>query len=493
LGPEQIFARLPETEALSQFPEVARVDALAISVEYRFAPGETRDGASLRVPLLAVPGLTRAGVDAAVPGLAEPRIEALLRSLPREARRNLIPIGDTAREFLAAVGADAGAGAGVGAGVGAGASSAPVADPHSLKVWLKEQRGIPDSLLRFDLGAVPAHLMPQLAVTVEGRDVAYAKSLAELRRETAKAARADLDRRARTACGLIGTWRGFAIDELPDTAPLVLEQGTVWVFPTLTHAAQGLEVRYEWSAAEASRLWRQGATQLARIMLGAQARDLGKSLSGNASLLLAASPYAHSANLIDALLQLAFSRACFGDTEAPRTRAAFEQAVDQGRARLHPCLEEIVADASGWLAEARAVRLALDDPRTALSADGLKESNEHLRRLLNPRALESTASDWLRQLPRYLKAEQRRWQRNAARGGEPANIVRELRAWSARFQTLEKALNAELRWIPQLAELQHWIEEYRVSLYAQELKTLGPVSAARLETRAAEIDAWMAR
>ena len=50
-----------------------------------------------------------------------------------------------------------------------------------------------------------------------------------------------------------------------------------------------------------------------------------------------------------------------------------------------------------------------------------------------------------------------------------------------------------MRWIPELDELQGWIEEYRVSLYAQELKTLGPISAARLEQRAAEIEAWLTR
>lgn len=480
LGPEQIFARLPETEALSRFPEIARVDALSIPVEYRFAPGESQDGARLRIPLLALPGVTRAGVDAAVPGLAEPRIEALLRSLPKEARRNLIPIGDTAREFLAAVEA-------------AGAQRPAVADAHSLTMWLKERRGIPDALIRFDLGAVPAHLVPQLAVTVEGRDIAHAKSLAELRRETAGAARADLDRRARAAYGLIGAWRRFELDSLPESEPLALEQGTVWVFPTLMRTAQGLEVRYEWSAAEAARSWREGAARLARVLLAVQDRDLGKSLSGNAALLLAASPYAESADLIDALLQRTFRAACFGDAEAPRSRAAFERAIDQGRARLHPCLDEIVAGMVSWLVEARAVRRALDDPRTALSADAAEESREHLRRLLKPAALESTSPDWLRQLPRYLKAEERRWQRNAARGGEPATVVRELRAWSVRYQALQTKVHAELRWIAQLSELQQWIEEYRVSLYAQELKTLGPISAARLQARAAEIEAWIAR
>jgi ATP-dependent helicase HrpA len=228
-------------------------------------------------------------------------------------------------------------------------------------------------------------------------------------------------------------------------------------------------------------------------MLGSQARDLAKIVAGNASLLLAASPYARSDELIEALLQMAFRRACFSDAPAPRSKAAFDAAVDQGRARLHPSLEQIIADALRWFAEARNVRRALDDPGSARSSDAAQESHEHLRRLLNAAALESLPVEWLRQLPRYLKAEERRWQRGTVRGGESAHIVQELRTITQRHVGLAKRIGEELRWIPQLDELQHWIEEYRVSLYAQELKTVGSVSAARLEARAAEIEAWLTR
>jgi ATP-dependent helicase HrpA len=494
LSPERIFARLPEPQALAQFPEIAALAALAIPVEYRFAPGETQDGATLRVPLLALPGVTRAAVDAAVPGLAEPRIEALLRSLPKDARRHLIPIGDTAAQFLADMRAVTGAGGGA-------------ADPASLKRWLREQRGLPDSLLRFDLTAVPAHLWPHIVVTADGREMAQGKTLAELRRASAAAARAELDRRARAdfgaafgpavgaVVGQSGGWRRFEIDALPDRVPLTLEreQGSVWVFPTLVHLGEGLRVRYEWSAAEAGRSWRQGAAHLARILLATQARDLGKIIAGNAPLLLAASPYAPSKALVEAVLQLVFRRACFADAEAPRSREAYEQAVDQGRGLLHPCLDEIMAGMLAWFTEARAVRRAQGDPPAAGLADAAEESTAHLKRVLNTGSLESLSAEWLRQLPRYLKAEERRWQRSAARGSESPHIARELRGWSARHQQLAGELGAEMRWIPELDELQSWIEEYRVSLYAQELKTVGAISAARLEQRAAEIEAWIAR
>jgi ATP-dependent helicase HrpA len=368
------------------------------------------------------------------------------------------------------------------------------ADAESLKLWLKETRGIPESQLRFDLAAVPAHLIPQLTVIADGRELAHGAALAELRRASAAAAAAELERHAHAAYPRFG-WQRFEIDALPDRVPVTTEQGTVWVYPTLAQrpGSQSLEVRYEWSAAEARRGWRHGAPLLARRMLSAQARDIGKAIAGNASLLLAAGPYATSAALTEMLLQMVFRRACFADLDAPRTREAFNCAVDQGRAQLHACLEEIAAGALLWFTEARAIRRALDDSAPKPAADAAAESREHLQRLLNADALQALSPEWLRQLPRYLKAEVRRWQRAAARGVESPHIVRELRGWSERHRSLAVELGAELRWIPELDDLQNWIEEYRVSLYAQELKTLGPISAARLEARAAEIEDWIKR
>ena len=479
---EHIYAREPDPQALARFPEVAELNTWSIPVEYRFSPGDVQDGAQLRIPLLALPGLTGGDVAAAVPGFAAPRIEALLRSLPKEARRALIPIADTAAQFLAATRASR-AGAGRAAAAG---------EADALRVWLKRERGVPEALLRFDLAAVPAHLVPRLTVTVDGKDFAHGETLAALRRASAAAARAELARRARSSYGHAGEWRRFEVDELPDSLPLELEGGHVCVYPSVARGSLGLEVRYEWSAAEAARSWREGAAHLARAMLGAQARDLRQALAADSALLLSASPYLGSSELLETLLQWVFRRACFADAAAPRTRAAFERAVDQGRARLYPACEEIAATALRWFSEARAVRAALDAARAAFPADA-EESHAHLGRLLGADTLQGMSPDWLRQLPRYLKAEERRWQRRAARGVEPPRIVSELRGWALRQQSLARSVGAELRWIPELDELRNWIEEYRVSLYAQDLKTLGPVSAARLSERAAEIDAWLTR
>jgi len=247
------------------------------------------------------------------------------------------------------------------------------------------------------------------------------------------------------------------------------------------------------SREEAARTFRQGASALARLMLERQARDLAKMIAADTPLLLAASPYLHGDALTNALLHLAFRRACFQDTDPPRAREAFKAAVDAGRERLHPSLAELTASARSWFTEAREIRRWLDDPRVRSHAPLAEESHAHLRRLLSAERIVDISIEWLRQIPRYMKSEERRWQRLLARGSEPPSIFRELNEWTAKSKHLDSRVSAEMRWVPQLDELHAWIEEYRVSLYAQELKTLGPVSAARLTARAAEIDAWLTR
>ena len=77
---------------------------------------------------------------------------------------------------------------------------------------------------------------------------------------------------------------------------------------------------------------------------------------------------------LDTLLDLVFRRACFAEAEPPRERAAFEAALDRGRAELHSSLEEIVSAAAGWFAQARDVRRLLDDPRARVLAEAARES-----------------------------------------------------------------------------------------------------------------------
>jgi ATP-dependent helicase HrpA len=368
LTPAQIFAREPDAAALARFPQRVPLGALGDApVKYRFAPGEPDDGATLEVPVIALPLLSQSMIDSAIPGLAEPRVVAMLRSLPKEARRDLIPIATTAASFLA----DA-----------EGASS----DFAALKAWLIEKRGVPRALLKFDLTQVPEHLEPRIAVVEDERELDSGSRLAELRRRFASDARRRLDEAARLAYP--HPWRRFEAPALPLTRAVEWTGGALTVHPTLVRTRGALEVRFEWSAEEAARSWLLGGARLARAMLHPQERDLAKALGADVPLLLSASPYFARDALIDLILDLAFRRACFDDAEAPRMRVAFEAAVDGGRAGLHAALDEWVGVLRGWLGQARAVRELLSDARAQRHPEAVRETQEHLAALLAARSLD---------------------------------------------------------------------------------------------------------
>ncbi len=474
LDAERIFVRLPNPAALAQFPEIVTLRDMPIAVQYRFAPGEAGDGATLMVPLPLIPQLNAADLQSAIPGFSAPRIEAMLRSLPKEARRGLIPIPAAAEGFLEF------------------AQQRGPADARLLEEWLKTMRGVPEALLRFQAGAIPQFLNPQVAAIDGIREFARGADLRELRLRCAAAARNALLEIAR---GLYGDadWRRFELDQLPLMVRVAVGPGFLTLYPTLSAHEGALTVQLEWSQEEAAMRWFDSAVQLARLMLPGQVRGLAKKASESAPLILSASPYLSSSELMDTLVHLAVRKACFGEEEAPRSRDGFEEAVDRGREQLHQAMDEMLAALSGWLAEARAVRRLLEEPRVLSLREAAEESREHLHDLLNHAAIRGAAPQWLRQLPRYLKAEQRRWQRNAARGAEPAQILLEIRRFTLRRRHLHSQVSAQLRANRSLGDLRFWIEEFRVSLYAQELKTVAPISAARLEQRAAEVEAWLTR
>jgi len=493
LSADTLYARRPDEAALLQFPERARLPLVAtapgpapdlapesaaatgevtVEVQYHFAPGEAQDGATLHIPVLALPLLTRSAVDAAVPGLSRPRIEALLRTLPKDARRRLIPIADSVTRFLDAGGA---------------------ADADGLSAWLRDAESIPPALLRLEPSAIDPHLIPQLCVVDEGEEVVRGRELAALRRPCAVLAKSRLEALARARHP--ETFQRFDWEALPESVVVPQAGGelTLTLFPAVRVSAAGAQVSLHWSRAEAQREFLFGATQLARRLLGRQCADLGKTLRGDPRLLLAASPYTRGDALIEALISLAVSRTCFGGDGPPRGREGFAATVERARSSLHDAVLEIGAEALEWFTAARAVRRQLEDPRARTHSSETGATLAHIESLLDPGTWLDKPLGYLGQLPRYLRAEERRWQRLLSRGSEAASIAGEVTGWSARLRSLQQAVADEQRWLPEVAELAWLLEEYRVSLYAQELKTARPVSAARLEERAVAIEAWLRR
>jgi ATP-dependent helicase HrpA len=216
------------------------------------------------------------------------------------------------------------------------------------------------------------------------------------------------------------------------------------------------------------------------LALPQQAKFVSKRVTDDRELILLSRGLQLQQSLADALTQRAF-RECFLPAEAPLPRTAqdFTKLLDARRAQLSDVADRLATTITLTLKEWRAARAALDGLRAGAFGDVVAEVNAQLTMMLPPDFIESIPRPWLDYLPRYLKAITRRIERL------PPNVKRdaELAAKVKPFATALRAFIAEpviTRVRPELEELRWMIEEFRVSLFAQELKTMVRVSEKRL-------------
>ena len=236
-------------------------------------------------------------------------------------------------------------------------------------------------------------------------------------------------------------WRRFEAEELPHLLELDLPEGTAGGVSD-ARPRRAAARRSASSGRPPKRRPRGAAAPAAsrkRCSSGKHA-IWRRASRANLRLILGASPYFSRDALVDLMLELAFRRACFEDQDAPRTRAEFEASVDRGRAELHPALEAIAGTAEGWFAQAREVRRAARGSARARAAAARRGRPRRIWRGSSvPARLGAMSADWLRHVPRYLKAEERRWQRVLARGARAGAAPARARALDLAPSRLEGA------------------------------------------------------
>ncbi len=470
LSEQEIYARQPDPQALRELPESIDIQGLRLPVHYRFDPDQADDGATLRIPLLLLPRLTCGEVECAIPGYELPRVEAQMRSLPKNARKNLIPIAETAQAFL---------------------NAQRAAPGLQLAAWLTAEKGISASELIFAKNTVPDYLTPTLVVMLGEEEIARGRDIVAMRQQFCAPARKALN----VCAGALfaQAWTEFTAADLQRSIALPLAQGELTLYPGLTAQGNLLEVQLYWTAEEAGRAHRRGLIRLARIQLHSSERDQSKRIAQDSQLLLAASPYARAADLTDALLQQGMSQALELSEDLPYCREAFNHALQNARPRLEECFVKCCEQLRALYTDANSLRRLFQDSAVRSRSDLRTEAESHLAQLLAPARWRDTQSVQFRQVPRYLKAALARWRRLTTRPNESAQVLSEMLRWRAQSSSLHESFESQQRWVAELEKLDWLVEEFRVSLSAQELKTAEPVSPARLQQRVASLQAWLNR
>lgn len=431
---------------------------------YRFTPGEEDDGVTLTIPLAAVNQVDPKRLDWLVPGLRAERMATLLKSLPKALRRNFVPVPNYVQALLEVI--------------KPGEQSLTGAMAEQLQRMTGVQ--IPEDAWNPD--AVPSHLRMRFRVVdVEDQELAVGRDWVTIQQQ--------LRSEARVGFAALPTpefererLRDWDFGELPEEVSFVRNGIQLRGYPALVAEPDGtLALRVLDSPARAEAATRAGLRRLIGWRLGAVFKSLTRDLPQFQRMTLHYLGLGTQEQLREDVLNVILDRAFLTNEPLPRNQAAFEALLARGRTRLTAARADIGQTAAEILVAYREVRRILSGELPPVWAEALTDIRDQLAHLIYPGFLSQTPLEWLPQLPRYLRAITLRLQKlRQAPDKDRQRRGDIIRLWENCKRQWERDAERE-RHNPELIRFRWLLEELRVSQFAQELKTLFPVSVKRLE------------
>lgn len=470
LTEDDVLAREADSRAAFDFPDTLTVLGHDLPLSYVFLPGDDADGVTLTVPVGLLDDLPEARLGWLVPGLIAEKVEALLRGLPKAVRRQLVPLPDTVARLLDRL--------------RWGEGSLTQALLRALS-----QEGV--RLTEADLLAVPIpdHLLLRVSVVgprqeplAVGRDIRSLRGAVRRQGLSAEAI-AVSDRQQWERVGI----RSWDLPDLPEQLELLRGGVPARVYPALVDEPAGIALRLLPRQIEAQRAHALGVASLLAQVLAPALKSLAAQVKKTPALVLSASPWLTAEALVRQL-SLALMPAGAGEPLTQiRTAADFErvQRVVSGR---------WMSDLNAWwpmLIEqfdlARTVQQRLSTLTAPIHQLAVRDLQQQLDALQLGEALVRYPAERWFHYRRYLKGMLLRLdkrERNIVRDElDTADIQRRWQAWQAAYAAAE----AQGEDLAALDTYRWLLEEYRVSLFAQPMKTAVPVSPQRLDKAWASI------
>nr|WP_228488097.1 ATP-dependent RNA helicase HrpA [Rhodocyclus gracilis] len=514
--------------------------AFSLPLTYHFDPGNARDGVTLIVPLAQLNRLPAARCEWLVPGLLKEKVVQLLKTLPQRIRSKLVPLPEFAESFVAEV------------------TPGEQSLVSALIAYIHETRGInargwaltPDA---FRPDALPAHLLmnfrlvesltetppvssgwrssavssgvtngPSAPAPIEGRLLATSRSLAELRADWGREARAEFAAAAAASVS-VADFRGAAsatepngakasadssrlpltadtraeaadaaptltglttwsIGELPELMEVPAGGQTAIGYPALHDDGDSVSVRVFDSPDEARRIHRRGLLRLFMLHFREQAKYFEKNLPNLTRMGMLYLPLGALEDLRRQLIETAFARACLAEPW-PGSAETFSARCVEAKSRLGLLAQEICRLVEQILTDWQALQKKL--PAFRAHASALGDIERQMGRLIHKNFVVDTPFERLQHLPRYLQAAALRLDKLRKNGDDGA--ARDARAqaevadlWT-HYERRAIALARQGVAEPALEQFRWLLEELRVQLFAQELRTPAPVSVKRLQ------------
>ncbi|WP_170288886.1 ATP-dependent RNA helicase HrpA [Ideonella dechloratans] len=500
LSREELMRHEAAGVTTSAFPRTVRLGGVDCAASYLHQPGDPKDGVTVTVPIYALNQVSEERCEWLVPGMLEAKVMALVKSLHQRPRSRLVPLPEFVAEFCA---------------------TAPFAQGALVDVLLKAVRERTQLAIQrndFKLEQLPPHLFMNFRVVDEhGRQLGLGRQLASLKAELGGQARsafqalAALKLQAAPAPApqpqMIRTPSGgqaaVAVVKAPAPAPAdtPVQQHTAWTFgelpelmeirkagqtligfPALIDKGAHVEIEVFDEPDVAAAKHRGGLRRLVALQIREPLKYLEKNIPDLTKMAVAYMPLGTAEELKAQIIDVALDKAFLADP-LPQDKAAFERRIEEGRSRLNLIAQEVARLAGTVLAEYAAATRKLKDARPP--KDVADDITAQLQRLVPKRFVALTPYAQLQHFPRYLKGIVMRLDKLRADPARDGQRLAELRPLEQRYQRRLADLKGQTD--SRLDDFRWQLEELRISLFAQELRTPQPVSVKRLEKTWAQL------
>ncbi|MDY0936945.1 ATP-dependent RNA helicase HrpA [Pseudomonas viridiflava] len=469
---EDVLAREASEVTAAQYPDTLRLGELSLSLTYHFEPSHPRDGVTLRVPAPLLLSLPAGRLEWLVPGLLETKCIALVRSLPKAVRKNFVPVPDFIKAALQRI------------TFGEGSLT------EALGRELLRMTGarVTDEAWAEATQQLESHLKMNLEIVDGG-----GKFLGEGRDLDALTAR--FAEASQAALAVPQTAKSQQPVEAKVFAPVAQKTQqniaglSMTVYPALVEEGGTVKEGRFSTQAEAEYQHRRALQRLLLQQMAEPAKFLRSKLPGQTELALLYRELGRIDALIEDIL-LASLDSCVldGEAELPRDGAGLLSLAERKRADWTEHAERLAKLTLEILKLWHGLQKRFKGKIDLAQAVALNDIKAQLGKLVYPGFVRETPAQWLKELPRYLKAIEMRLEKL------PGQVQKD-RVWSielaglwAQYQARADKHRQEGKRDPELAVYRWWMEEYRVSLFAQQLGTKMPVSDKRLSKQWAVVE-----
>jgi ATP-dependent helicase HrpA len=446
-----------------QFPEKIMLDGVEVVLKYRFEPGHILDGVTATIPLALLNQLNLVQTEWLVPGMLREKLTYLIKALPKAFRRVCVPVPEFVTGFLEHVGNQ---------------FSTPLLE--TLAAYIQHKTTLKISKEDWSLSEIPAHHLINFSVVDDaGRELAMGRDWNLLKKQLGSAAQLTF---RNTSPDIEKTGlKQWDFGDLPQTLSFERDGLKVTGYPALEDADDSISVKLFDTEREAELSHRKGVCRLMRFELKEQMKQLEKSLPNFNQYALVLRNIISSDDLREDMIRAIADRAFIGEDDLPRTNADFMKLKQRARTRLPAVTEAIARQAQAIATEYQL--LTQKQSQMAATVNRLKRDLEQQVSLLVYKGCFSqTPWEQLQHIPRYLKALRLRIEKQPANPDRDGKNAASVGLMWQKWQDKINALNSAHLDIPQgLQDFRWLIEELRVSLFAQELKTPFPISIKRLE------------